>query len=580
MPGMFKKTSTTDNRLRLVALFFLVLAGWVLARLFILQIIDHNYYSLFALNSHEIYQQLHPKRGSIIFQDTRTKQEYPVAVNKQFYLVYAVPKEIPPADVATTSVQLANLLGYDSAEKTQVLTDRLSKNTQVYKTIERKVPEDLVSRIKALNLTGIYAVPQEYRYYPEGNSAGPLLGFATFNDAGDIVGHYGLEDYWDKKLAGKPGFVLGARGALGSWITLAGRTLHPSEDGADLLLTVDRTLQYMACQRLREALDQYQAKSASLVMMDPKTGAILAMCSLPDFDPNNSASVTDLRAFNNHSIFTPYEPGSVFKPITMAIALDLGLVQPETTFVDPCQRKIANFTIRNADDKCYNKQTMLGVLANSINTGMIWVQEKIGIEQFRRYVEKFGFGERTGIALDTEVPGDISSLSKKGPIYGAVGSFGQGLTVTPLQLATAYSALVNDGQLPKPYVVEEVRYPDGRKEKILPQLAEQVISPRAAKLITAMLVGVVDTGLSYRQAKFTDYYVGGKTGTAQIAGQGGYGERTNHTFVGFATARDPRAVLVVKFEEPARRWAESTAAPVFHDIMKLVLDYYTIKEER
>ncbi len=577
---MLKKASTTDNRLRLVALFFFALAGWVLVRLFILQVVEHDYYSLFALNSHEIYQQLHPKRGEILFQDTRTKQEYPVAVNKQYYLIYAVPKDIPAAEVATTSAQLAALFGYDTEEKKQQLTERLNKNTQVYRPLEKKVPEETMLAIKAKNLAGIYATPQEFRYYPEGNIAGPLLGFVNFNDAGDMVGNYGVEGYWNKKIAGKPGFVLGARGALGSWITLAGRTLHPSEDGADLLLTIDRTLQYMACERLRQGLVEYQAKSAALVMMDPKTGAILAMCSLPDFDPNNYSSITDLSVFNNRTVFTPYEPGSVFKPITMAIALELGLVQPETTFVDPCERKIAEYTIHNALDKCYGRQTMIGVLENSINTGMIWIEEKIGSEKFKKYAEKFGFGERTGITLGSEAPGDISSLSKKSPIYGAVGSFGQGLTATPIQLAAAYSALVNDGQLPKPYLVEEVRYPDGHKDKTLPQLVEQVISPRAAKLISGMLVSVVDKGASYRLAKFPDYYIGGKTGTAQIAGQGGYGDRTNQTLVGFATARDPRVVVVVKYEEPARKFAESTAAPVFHDIMKFVLDYYTIPKER
>ncbi len=583
---MHKPTSSapsTDNRLRLVALFFLLIAGWVLFRLFMLQVINHDYYNLFALNSHEIYQQLHPKRGAILFQDTRTKQEYPVAVNKQFYLAFAVPKEIPAVDVATTSAQLASLFGYDSADKIKTLTDRLSRSTDVYEPIERKVSEETVAAIKARKLKGIYFSPQEFRYYPEGGSAGPVLGFASFNDAGDLVGHYGVEDFLNNKLAGKPGFVLGARGALGSWITLAGRTLRPSENGADVLLTIDRTIEYMACERLRQGLADYQAKSASLVIMNPKTGAIIAMCSVPDFDPNNYSANPDLRAFNNTSVFTSYEPGSVFKPITMAIALDLGLVNPDTTFVDPCERLISGFPkpIRNALNKCYGKQTMTGVLENSINTGMIWVQEKIGIDRFRKYVEKFGFGERTGITLPTEAGGDISSLSKKSPIYGAVGSFGQGLTATPLQLAAAYSALVNEGQLPKPYIVEEIRYPDGHKDKTIPQLVEQAISPAAAKLITGMLVAVVDRGSSYRLAKFDHYYIGGKTGTAQIASAGGgYGDNTNHTLVGFATARDPGFVVVVKYEAPARQFAESTAAPVFHDIMKFVLQYYTIKEER
>jgi len=175
-------------------------------------------------------------------------------------------------------------------------------------------------------------------------------------------------------------------------------------------------------------METYGANSAALVMMDPNTGAIIASCSLPDFDPNNYSKVDSASVYANDAIFTPYEPGSVFKAITMASALDIGLVSPQTTFNDPCVRKFNGYEIRNALDKCYGTQTMTGVLENSINTGMIWVEEKMGNKDFSSYVDKFGFGKKTGITLNTEAAGDVSALEKKGQIFGAVGSFGQGIT--------------------------------------------------------------------------------------------------------------------------------------------------------
>ncbi len=575
---MFKKKAVADNHLRVISIVFLVIALWVLGRLFFLQVLQHDYYSLFALNTHEIYETLHPQRGTIYVQDA-AGEEYPVAVNKQFYQVYAVPKEFEKGTASTTAAQLIEILGITDQTKKDRLFNRLSKEDDLYEAVERKVPEELAD--KATALKGVHSTPEQYRFYPEQNLGAAVFGFCGLNDDGNSVGRYGLEAYWDDKLAGTPGFRMGERGAFGSWITTAGMTLNPSHNGADLLLTIDRTLQYTACKRLQEGLVEFGAQRAALVMMDPKTGAVLAMCSLPDFDPNNFSKTPDIDAFNNQAIFTPYEPGSVFKPITMALAIDAGLVRPETTFTDPCERKIDRFTIRNALRKCYGLQTMTQVLENSINTGMIWIQEKLGRAAFQAGVAKFGFGQKTGITLSTEIAGDISSLDKKNsPIYGAVGSFGQGLTATPIQLATAYSALVNNGKLPKPYIVEEIRYPDGSTEKTKPYIIDTVISDRASQLIRGMLVSVVENGSSYIKTKLPDYYVGGKTGTAQIPGKGGYTDETNHTFVGFGAANDPRFVLVVKYEKPARQWAESTAAPVFKDIMQFALQYYGIAPER
>ena len=576
---MYHKPTAEHRRIRYVAVIFLILAGWIIVRLFVLQIVEHKYYALFALNSHEIYKKLHPDRGQVFFQDTRTKQEYPAAVNKEFYVVYAVPKEIPIADAATTTEQVARILDIQDEAQKKALLEKFSQSNDVYASVAKKIPEEKIIALQEAKLKGVYTTPQVYRYYPEENLAANVLGFTGSDSGGNMIGRYGIEGYWEKELIGKGGLLSGEQGALGSWIALAGRTTIAPENGVDLLLTIDRALEYKACERLREGMVEYKAKSAALVLMNPATGAILAMCSLPDFDPNNYSKVDDLAAFNNTAVFTAYEPGSVFKSVSMAAGLDLGLVTPTTVYTDTCDLLINGFHVRNAQQSCYGEQTMTQVLEKSINTGAVWVENKIGSDRFLDYVEKFGFGNKTGISLNTEVAGDITSLTKKGQIFGANGSFGQGFTATPLQLAAAYSAIANDGKLPKPFIVEEVRYPNGKKERTVPAVSEQVISSRAAKLLSGMLVSVVEN--HYHAAKIPNYYVAGKTGTAQIAERGGYSvERTNHTFAGFAPADNPQFVMIVKYEEPERKWAEQTALPVFHDVMKFALDYYGVAGKR
>ncbi len=564
--------------MRVVSIFIIFGAFAILARLFVLQVVDYGYYSTLALDAHEIYKQLHPRRGEIFMQDTRNKKEYPVAVNRKYYLVYAVPRDIPENKISTTTNFLSKLFDFDDEESDKLL-EKLLKRKDPYEPIAKKVSEDIVQKIKDADLNGVNFVAEEFRYYPESELGSNALGFVRFNQDGNSVGSYGLEGYWDKRLAGKSGFLAGETSAAGSLISLAGRTVKQAEDGVDLLLTIDRNLEYNACERLKKGLEEFKAQSASLLVLNSKTGAVLAMCSAPDFDPNNYADVKDMAYFNNSTIFTSYEPGSVFKPIVMSIALDLGLVSPFTSFVDPGERIVNGHKIRNAEGKKYGKVTMTGVLEHSINTGMIWVAEKIGQLRFKEYVEKFGFGKKTGVELDTEVQADISSFDKKAEIYAANESFGQGFMATPIQLVAAYAALANDGKMPKPYIVEEIRHKNGKIEKTEPEIVDVVISPSAGKLITGMLISVVENGHG-KKARLDDYYIAAKTGTAQIAKSGEYAEESNHTFVGYFPASAPQFVLLVKYEAPARNWAESTAAPVFKDVAKFILDYYGVPGDK
>ena len=568
-----------NNKLRVLAAAFIIIAAAIIVRLFYLQILQHEYYSAFALNTHEIYKQLHPRRGEILFQDTRTKTEYPAAVNRDFFTIFAVPKEIPPEFAASTTEKLSQYFQWTDTDK-QNITQKLLKTDDQYEPMAKKVDDVTAEKIKNEQIKGIYSSPQEYRYYPEKNISSAVLGFSRLNDAGtEQIGNYGIEGYWNKALAGQKGFLLGERGALGNIIALGDSTKKNAEDGADIVLTIDRTIQLKACSVLKDGMTKYGAGGGALVLMNPKTGAILAMCNVPDYDPNKYSEVKDASTFTNSAIVESYEPGSVFKPFTMAAGIDLGLISPNTTFTDPCQREINGFTLRNAEQKCYGLQTMTQVLENSINTGVIFVAEKVGREKFEQYVKKFGFGEKTGIELSSEANGDVSSLGKNGLIYVATASYGQGIMTTPLQLATAYSAIANGGKLVKPFVISEVRYSNGKKETTEPQIVENAISERTSKLVSGMLVSVVEK--HYKAAKIPGYYVAGKTGTAQVAEKGKYLEsKTNHTFVGYAPATAPELVLVVKYENPQRAWAESTALPVFQEIMDFTLNYYGIKGDK
>ncbi|MBP9760699.1 MAG: penicillin-binding protein 2 [Candidatus Magasanikbacteria bacterium] len=579
-----EQSGTGTPRLRIVSLFFVAVGCIITGRLVMLMIVQHDTYKTLAQGSHELFAELFPRRGSIYIQDTRTKEEFPLAINRDVFLLYADTREIDSdTTAADIAAKLAPLFGYDD-EKKVALAVALNKRTDPYEPIEKKVDESRKDEIDALKLPGIHFVRTQERFYPEKTVAAPVIGFVGKDAEGVDIGRYGIEGYWQETLAGKTGFFEGIRSAKGYSIPLAGKIFDKAEDGADLLTTLDRTLQYTACERLRKGLIEYGATSASLIILDPKTGAIRAMCSLPDFDPNMYGTVESADVYNNTSIFTPYEPGSVFKPLIMAAALNEGVVTPNSVFFDSGMKEgVCQTPIRNANDKSYGDQSMTGILENSINTGMVYVAEQLGKERVRSYIEQFGFGTKLGVTLDTEITGTIDTLSinKKNTFdcYSATASFGQGITVTPLQMISAFASIANGGVLMQPYIIEEIRFADGRREKTQPKEIRRVMEPRIAALMGGMLVSVIDEGQS-KNAAVHGYYVAGKTGTGQIAGRGGYSDDTNHSFVGFAPMDNPKFAMIVKFEKPARAFADSTAAPVFKDIANFALQYYGVPPSR
>ena len=435
--------------------------GLICVRLFVLQVISHDYYEALATSQHEHSQELVAKRGKIMIYDRHSGEPYVIARSVNRPTVAASPGQI--SDPATTAEVLAENLSLDYRE----IFEKISDTSRRYVVIAREVAEETAEKLLQLRLSGITFEDQQYRDYPENTLSAHVLGFLGF-DSDRRLGRYGIEQRFEDLLAGKPGLLAGARDLSGNWITSGERDFTPAEDGSDIVLTLDRAIQHTAEQALARAVDAYQAKSGSVVVLNPKNGAVLAMTSYPTFNPNSYGEVADISIYNNSAIQAAYEPGSVMKAMTMAAALNEAVITPDTEFVDPGFIELENFTIRNANSKIFGKVNMTQVLNESINTGLIFAEQKVGHKKFGEYLEKFGFGKKTGIELPFEAAGDISNLDRGGDLYPATISYGQGMTATPLQLAAAYGAIANGGKFYKPHIVDRTVDSDGRESIIEP----------------------------------------------------------------------------------------------------------------
>lgn len=609
---LYLKKGDNNKRLKLICTVIFLFAGIIVWRLFSLQILDHNFYSALAAGQHEIYQSLFPERGKILMQEvvstnnSGNNELYPLATNQSLYVVYADPRKIKNAEELAKT--LADIFSAeeaadqknakegreDSAEDELLAEERkkkleeeilfkLKKENDPYEPLRRRLSETTIEKIKELKVEGLGFTPEEVRFYPEKNIGSHFLGFVGFKDD-KKVGQYGLEGYFNSELAGTQGYLESEKDVAGRWIPVSGRRWQKAEDGSDLVLTIDRNIQFFVCDKLQKNVQRHGADGGTVIVMEPKTGAILAMCSYPDFDPNEYSKVKDVNVFNNPAIFYQYEPGSVFKAITIAAALDVEKITPNTTYIDEGFIQIDGWTIKNSDEKAHGEQTMTQVLDESLNTGAVFAVSQIGTEVFRKYVSDFGFGTLTGIELDFETAGNIDSLNRKGRIWSATASFGQGITVTPIQMVTAFAAIANGGKLVKPYIVDEIRKNDGEIiMKTAPKVVRQVISSRTATLLGGMLTSVVEKGHG-KKASVPGYYVAGKTGTAQVPKKDGSGYEKDVTigsFVGFAPVNDPKFVMLVKIDHPRTTiWAESTAAPLFGEIAKFVLNYLKVPPSR
>lgn len=566
------------DRLFILQWLFVVVGLLLVARLMYLQIWQGGYYKLLATEQHELRKILIPERGKILVRDRVDGTLHPLAANRDSWSLYVEPRNVESfGDVAR---ELAPYCEETEAE----LAERLSANPDdPYEPIAKGLQTYDAEAILSKKLEGVGLAKGWARYYPETNIGGHIIGFVRTDETGIGKGAYGIEGAFDHILAGREGYVTAQKDAGGRRLMLDGGKVRYASDGSDIVLTIDRTIQHEVCRQLQKAVDTYDADGGSVVIMNPKTGSIIAMCSAPDFDPSNYGDTMDISAFNNPVTFTSYEPGSVFKPITVAIGIEEDKIMPDSTYNDTGVEKVDDFEIHNSDKLAHGIQTMRQVLEKSLNTGTIHIERLVGREKFLKGVESFGFGNKTSIELTPESAGNISSLSKKADVYGATASFGQGITVTPIQLVTAFSAIANGGKLMKPYIIEEVMHPDGSRDKTVPEVLSEPITPRTASLVKGMLASVVERGHA-KAAAVPGYYVAGKTGTAQVANPSGAGYLEGvvvTSFAGFAPVDDPAFVMLVKLDRPrSGTWASVNAAPLFSSISSFILSYLEIPLER
>lgn len=544
----------------------------ILTRLYFIQVVSYEKWAALAEDQHNAFWELAAERGEIFLHDGDVR--YPVAVNREYQTLYVVPKETKEKD--RVAAELSRILGIEI----EPIRDKLNRPDDPFEIIKKRLSDEEVTHVRELNLDGVGLLPEKYRYYPAGELAAHIIGFASLGERGG-AGGYGVEASLDGRLRGTVGSVAQEKDAGGRWIPLSDRTVVSAKNGESILLTLDRIVQYETEKILREAVEQYKADRVTAIVMDPNTGGILAMTSFPQFDPNNYSKVEDYSVFLNPAVSTTYEPGSVMKPITMAIGIETGKVSPGTEYVDTGVVESGGYAIRNSEDKVYGRSTMTKVLEESINTGVIFVEKLVGNKTFSDYMHRFGFGERTGVTLPAELSGNMRNLENiRSDVQFFTASFGQGITVTPLQLVNAYATLANGGRLLRPHIIDRIIHSDGTEEEVEPEEIRRVVSEETAKMIGTMLRSVVVNGHGKR-ADVPGYLVGGKTGTAQVAKNDskGYEEGvTIGTFAGYAPVNDPKFVVLVKIDNPKDvQWAESSAAPTFGQIMKFLLEYAKIE---
>jgi stage V sporulation protein D (sporulation-specific penicillin-binding protein) len=551
----------------------------VAGKLFLLQIIHHDYYVASAASEQSRKFTVPAERGQIYILDGADKT--PLALNQTLETVYADPTEITDKD--QTALQLASALGMNYGD----IRPKLDGDTH-YSVIRRGLLVSQGDKVDALNLTGVGTSKVQGRTYPEGSLAAQVLGFVN----GDGVGQYGLEGYLNNDLTGTPGLLRVRTDTQGNPIAIANNFERSAAAGKSYVLTLDRNIQAQAEKYLKKGVEDAKADSGSVVVVDPNTGAIMAMANYPTYDPNSYGSVTDYNVFDNSVVSNQYEPGSVFKPVTMSAALDSNKVKADDTYVDTGSVEVDGRTIRNSENKTYGKETMTDIIQKSLNTGVVFLLKSMGGDPngitlagkrlLADYIKRFGFGVATGIEQQSEASGAVNapSAASGNNVNYANMTFGQGLSVTTLQMAMAVTAIANGGKLLQPHLIGQIIDADGKTHDVAPKVVNQhVTSTEVTKQVTNMMVQVVLHGSGYL-AQMKGYQVAGKTGTAQVPRADGQGYETGNnigSFAGFAPVGNPKFVIMVRINKPqVPGFAESTTVPVFAGIANWLVQYLNI----
>ena len=549
----------------IVFIFFFIIS----CRLFQKQILQYNHYVELAYQQRYKEEVIRPARGEIFVGDIYGDTKYPLVTNKTFWSLMLVPQQI------SDPVDLANKLGPVIDMNPGEIVKLLSENKVYIPPIKRKMLDEVSKKIETRGLDGVVLIPETYRDYPEGGMGAKFLGFV--DNQGE--GKYGVEGYLNDTLKGEDGVAISERDILGRQITVADSKLVLPKNGKDVVLTIDRVIQFIAEQEIKKGVERHKADSGSVIVMDAKSGGILALAEYPSYEPAKFTEVKDYKLFQCMSSSDAYEPGSIFKSLAMAAAVDTGAVTPDTGAYFEANVKVEDAVIWNSQKSAYGYETMTQVLENSDNVGMVWMMNKLGKDGFYNYLDKFGFGRSTGIEIEGESPGMVTDKSMAGPVDLATMSFGQGINTTGMQLIQAMGAVANGGLMVQPHIVKEYIDKNGNVSKVDTKILGRVLSDKSSSDIAKMMISVAERGHG-KQARVKGYRIGGKTGTAQIpivGGAGYYTDKFTGSFLGFGPTDNPLFVMLVRIDVPKDViWAESTAAPIFGEIAKNILNYYQI----
>lgn len=561
------------GRLWFIVGIFAIICTFVLLRLFSYQIFSTQEVQT------EIVVSGVAERGTIVDRDGEI-----LAADRFFYEITTTPTLITSEDdrrlLADTLQRLAGIPAPDTVGKLIENANRhyIRLSTGLGQDIElrinawRKEFPEQASKVPDFD---VRAVPK--RYYPQGELASHLIGFVT--DNAEREAYYGVEHYYNRFLQTSSNIGLTERtnqtvNDLSADVT----RFLPSMASKDLVLTIDRAVQWIIEDELRSGIDFYRAERGTIIVMQPKTGAILGLANWPAFDPNEYDS-SDIERFRNPAVSEQYEPGSIFKVITFAAGLDTGKILTDTQFLDTGQYFIGERVILNSNRGAAGTVSATQALARSINVVTAQVAAEVGAKEFYKYVRRFGFGKATEVDLAHEVTGLLKSPGNDEWSLSDLGtnSFGQGIAVTPIQMTSAVGAIANQGKLMRPYIVQERVY-DGHVQTTRPTVIHNALNAESARKLTKMMVDVVDYGV--QNAIVPNYTVAGKTGTAQIPVKGGYAEdETIVSFVGFVPSQDPEFVVLVKLDRPdpsISQWAAYTAAPIFRRVAYRIVEQLNI----
>ncbi len=559
------------------ALIVLILAIFGV-RLFYVQIIRHNHYKAAALSDQLKQYEITPARGIISVHEG--EGAVPIVLNQKLYTLYVDPIYIKDAERAADKI--ARVTGGSASDYEKAMRTKDSR----YVILAKKLSENKSKEIRALKLAGVGTQEQSYRTYPQNTLAAQTLGFVN----NDGIGTYGIEQALNTELKGTPGQLKAITDASGVPLAAStSNTMTPPESGTNLLLTLDLNIQQQVESLLKKGADKSKSESASAIVMDAQNGDIKAMANYPTYNPGKYGEVEDSAVFNNATVSYPIEVGSIMKSLTTAAALDAGAIRANQTYYDPAFWNIDEFNITNIEeDGGAGTRSIADILNLSLNTGATWELMQMGGGEINRkarekwydyMTERYKFGQETGVEQGYEAPGIIPKPANNGAginLTYANTSFGQAMSATPIQMAAAFSAVMNGGTYYKPHLVDSRTYPDGAVVEQRTDIVQRgVVSQKVSQEMVPLLQNVIEKHRFDTKFDQSKYIVGGKTGTAQVAKNGVYSDNLfNGTYMGFVGGDKVQYVIVVFMIHPVVAGYAGTAAaqPVFGDITHMLID--------